>query len=159
MTWRRFSHQEIADALQAYGLKAESSVALAQGTFVEAYRVRANGTDWVARVRSPEAQSEDVSFAAAWGKAVKSEVPVPEPLTPVGEVPSLGHRVVDVAPYIDHGGGDGDAGPEAWIQIGRWVGQMHRLAMPLVDVAPRNLDYGNHPNNQLFGRYLAQAEI
>ncbi|MBT4499705.1 MAG: phosphotransferase [Gemmatimonadetes bacterium] len=153
-----FSHSQIADALSSYGIEANAIDLMARSTtFAEVYRVRSNGGDWVARVRSPEARPEDVRFAAFWGQIIAAEVPVPVPVAPLETVPCINHRVVDVAPYIEHHAGDDDVGPDAWVQVGRWVGQMHRLGLPLAADAPRDLDYGNHPHPKLFRRYLDQA--
>ena len=143
----------------SYGIEANSIAFMTRGTFAEVYRIRSSEGNWVARVRSPEARPEDVRFAASWGQTVAAEVPISVPIAPLETVPRIGHRVVDVAPYIEHHAGDDDVGPDAWVQVGRWVGQMHRLGMPLAAAAPRDLDYGNHPHPKLFRCYLDQTRI
>jgi len=159
VTQGTFSHSQIADAVQSYGIEADTTEFLARGAFVEAYRVRSEAGHWVARVRSPEARAEDVLFAAVWGRAVVSEVPVPVPLVPLDAVPHIDHRVVDVAPFIEHQAGDEGVGPDDWVRIGEWVGRMHRLGTPLTGEAPRDLAYGNHPHRKLLSRYLAQVRV
>ena len=88
------------------------------------------------------------------------EVPVPVSLPPVGEVPQIDHRCVEVAPFIDSEDIQGKfIGPETWTMVGEWVGRMHRLGQAVADQAPEALDYGNHPNDVLFDRYLNQVRI
>ena len=97
-------------------------------------------------------------FAGKWAEAVSPQVEVAVPLRPIGDVPMLDNRCVDVAPFIENDGYN-EVGPDAWVKIGGWLGTMHRLARGVEDSAPVALDYGNHPHEGLFDRYLEQARI
>lgn len=149
---------EIKRCLQHYGVQARSIEWLAHGTFAEVYKVDSDIGRLVVRIRAPEAQPKDVLFARRWAIAVSAEIDVPTPLEPDTDVPTIENRCVEVSPYIESTGYN-DAGPEAWITIGRWLGCMHRLARKVEEDSPVALDYGNHPHEQLFNRYLEQSRI
>ena len=150
---------QLGPGLEAYGLEALSLEALTQGTFCEAYKVKTRTGTFAARLRALEAQPEEVAFARKWAQTVAAEVPVPVPLAPIGgEVPLCEDRCLDIAPYVASNKA-AEPGPNAWTTVGAWLGRMHRLGQGLADAAPTALDYGNHPHEALFGRYLEQARV
>lgn len=154
-----YSENQLRDALKAYGLIPNVISCMTKGNFAEVYRVT-YGTDvLVVRVRSLEAMPEHVLFASQWAKVVAAEVSVPVPLSPLGDVPKIDSRCVDVAPYIENDQDGGDVGPDAWIEVGNWLGRMHRLGKQVLSHAPVALDYGNYPHSGLFHRYLNQARL
>ena len=160
MSARTCSDKDLQRALEGYGLVAQDFDLLRKSQYAEVYRTPVDGTDFVVRVRCPEARAEDVIFTHQWTQAISAEVPVPVSLLPVGEVPKIGHGFVKVCPYIEHEDIEGKfMGPEAWTKVGEWVGRMHRLGQDVIDQAPQSLDYGNHPNEVLFNRYLQQSRI
>ena len=42
--------------------------------------------------------------------------------------------------------------------VGEWVGRLHRLGLPLVEQAPFELSYGNHPHGALLSHMLRRAK-
>ena len=149
---------DLKAALLAYGLRADSIGPLASGAYANSFRVTSNGRDYVARVRAKWATPAEVIFAGHWARAVAAEVPVPVPLLPQGEVPTIQGRCVDIAPYIEHDDTHGhEASPDAWVRIGYWLGCMHRLGLPLVANAPVDLPYGNYPSQSLTQCFLDDA--
>lgn len=161
MSERTCSDKDLQRALEGYGLEVDGEFhLLRKSQYAEVYRTTIKSSDFVVRVRCPEARAEDVLFTHTWTQTVSTEVPVPVSLLPVGNVPQIGHGYVEVCPYIEHENIEGKfMGPEAWTTVGEWVGRMHRLGQTVIDQAPQNLDYGNHPNGVLFNRYLEQARI
>ncbi|HJP33236.1 MAG TPA: phosphotransferase [Candidatus Latescibacteria bacterium] len=149
---------QLEPCLAAYGVQSRSISWLARGTYAEVYKAETDVGFLVLRIRAPEAQAEEVLFAGEWAKAVSSQAEVVSPLRPTGDVPMIDNRCVDVAPYIENDGYN-EVGPDAWVKIGSWLGTMHRLARGVEDRAPVALDYGNHPHEGLFDRYLEQSRI
>lgn len=151
------SESELKRAINAYGLVADSIERMAQGCYALVYKIRNGERTYVVRIRSKMAKAYDVIFARKWGQAVSAEVRVPVPLAPVGSVPRVANRCVEVVPYIEHDTDDHAVGPEAWITIGEWVGRMHRLGIPLSHEAPVELPYGNYPHDALVNTYRNHA--
>lgn len=151
---------DIGAALRAYGIEPDGVSYLTSGCYCTVYRVDADGKEYIARLRSPSATPPEVLFAARWARAVSSEVPVPVPLMPVTDVPTIAGRCLDVAPYVPHEHTNGgDVSPDAWVQVGRMLGSMHRLGLPLTGDAPQELPYGNYPHERLVRGYVSRAKM
>ena len=151
--------KEFQAALRHYGLHPESIAPVAvDSSYAKVFRVRAAGVDYAARVRHPLATPAQVCFAAKWGLAMRDEVPAPMGLLPGRETPRVQGRCVDVAPWIDHEHTrGGEMPPEAWVQVGYWLGCLHRLGLPMTHEAPVDLPYGNYPSNTLVTHWLNLA--
>lgn len=149
---------QLSACLEAYGVAARSIAWLTHGVFADVYKAETVDGTLAVWIRAPEARAEEVIFARRWAEAVSPEVGVATPLRPRGTVPMVENRCVEVAPYIANTGYQ-DAGPDAWVTIGRWLGCMHRLARAVEGDAPAALDYGNHPHERLFRRYLEQSRV
>ena len=149
---------QLRPCFEAYGLQVNTVEWLARGSFAEVFKLDTQEGTLVARIRAPEAKAEEVRFAHQWAVVVSPCVEVPVPLKPPTVIPTINGRCVEIAPYIEHDGSD-EVGPDAWAKVGRWVGTMHRMAACVSGSAPVALDYGNHPHDELFNRYLEQARI
>lgn len=126
---------QLGPCLEAYGVAPRGLAWLTRGVYADVYKAETEDATLVVRIRAPEVRPEEVIFARRWAEVVSSKVEVAMPLRPHGDVPLIENRCVEVAPYIANTGYK-DAGPDAWVTIGRWLGCMHRLARAVEDEAP-----------------------
>lgn len=149
---------ELRKAIAAYGLVADSIERIREGHYAQVYKIHCGEKTYVARVRSEMATAQNVMFARKWGQVVSAEVVVPVPFKPLGGIPKIGNRCVEIVSYIEHDQTDGGSvDPQAWITVGRWLGCMHRLGMPLLYDAPIALPYGNYPHDALMDSHREYA--
>ncbi len=152
-------YSKIAAAIQTYGLTPDSITAVKEKTwYAQVFRATSEGQAYLVRLRAEWATPDEVRFAHTWGTVVSREVPVPVPLMPPTHVPRIDGRYVDISPYIAHEHANGGmVGPEAWEMIGEWVGCMHKAGMPLAGSAPRDIAYGNYPNDRVLTALFEHA--